>query len=228
MTYKELLQFKGTFYNDNDTHAGVEWYVEEKKDICIIRIIGTNDIVDWITNFIFFPIRHYRLKAKVHSGWYKEYVKSLIHIKTAELIKEKNYKKIIIMAHSKGCATAIFLTRYLADILENDINIETYLLASPKVGNLKFKKSIKKYNNIFIHNIQVKGDAVCKLPSNILLLFIWPYLFISSFILHKQFNFCFFWHVGKIRKIGKDNILTFKDHGFQNYKKFLISEEENE
>ena len=52
MNYDDLLQFKGTFYNDNNSNAGVEWYVEEKENELIIRISGTNSFRDWITNSV--------------------------------------------------------------------------------------------------------------------------------------------------------------------------------
>jgi hypothetical protein len=217
MNYEELLQFKGTFYNDNENNTGVEWYIEEKEKELIIRIPGTNATLDWVTNFIFFPIQYYNSNAKVHSGWYKEYIQSCINVKITEIIKKKNYKKIIIMAHSKGCATALFLTQYLAQVF--NVQIETFLLASPKVGNYRFKKLVE--NNAIVHNIQVKGDAVCKLPPNIILLFFWPYLLISNLIINKQFVFCFFWHIEEKRKIGKYNLITFKGHGFSNYKRIL-------
>jgi len=224
MNYEELLQFGGTFYNDNNNNAGVEWYVEEKENQLIIRIPGTNSFRDWITNFIFFPMSYYYPDAKVHSGWYNEYIQSGINLKMKKIIKEGAYKKVTIMGHSKGCTTALFLTQYLSLTFKSDnVKIETFLLGSPKVGNLKFKRLLEKNENAFIHNIQVRGDIVCKMPPNLILLFLLPYFF----LINKKFIFCFFWHIGhgKKIKIGKKSFITFKGHEFDNYRKLLIEEE---
>jgi predicted lipase len=160
-----------------------------------IILLGSNEMKDWIKNFLYFkkriPYEGTNPKIKVHGGFMDMYLK----VREEVLLEaEFSSKPLIVMGHSLGSALATLAS---LDIEYNTkIKPDVLFTGTPRVGNKYF---VKSFNNRLPCTIRVVrgNDIVSHVPPRI-------------------FGFD---HVGKLKKIGNKKSLHFiRDHFIQYYK----------
>ena len=183
----------------------VEGFYGKWKDGYFIMFRGTDSLLGWIRNFMFakkvIPYEGTNPEIKVHHGFLKNYlaIRENIH----KVVKECGHKKIYVHGHSMGAALT---TLCALDLQYNfpDIEIGSYVLASPKIGNEKFVESFNKRLPDFV-NIEQGSDLIPQVP---------PRFF--GFRHNGQF-----FHIGKKRRFG---IGTHKDHNWWKYYRALTDD----
>jgi len=123
----------------------IEGLYGELDSSLFITLRGSDSILDWIRNFIFFkkviPYEGTNPEIRVHAGFLKNYkiVRDFIH----ETVKKYDTNKIIIYGHSMGAAASTLMA---LDIQYNFPNKEIgcFCVGMPKIGNDAFKKSFEK------------------------------------------------------------------------------------
>jgi len=169
---------------------------------------GTDGIIDWIFNFLFWmkKVTPYKdkisnKKIKVHYGFYKNYlsIRNFIH----EKVKESNLSEVVFHGHSKGAALAALAA---LDVFVNfpQKNVGSFVLGMPKIGNSYFKESFEKRLVDFIR-IEYGSDLIPQIPPSYC-----GYLHIGNFF-----------HIGPPRRKG---IGTHKDHNWNIYFEALTKE----
>lgn len=136
---------EGTFYTFND--------------IAIISTRGTKNFAGWKSNFKFTLITDkIATKAKVEEGFRDGWksIKSYVYEKT------NNFKKIILIGHSRGSSISTIGAENLAfDFPEKEITL--CALSSPMAGNDEFVKlADKRISDIY--RIWVGTDPIVKTP----------------------------------------------------------------
>ncbi len=190
------------------TVGNVEGLVGNMDGKLLFMFRGTDGLIDWIFNFLFWmkKVTPYKdkinnKKIKVHYGFFKSYlsVRDFIH----EKVKESNLTDIVFHGHSKGAA----LTALAAlDIYINfpQKNIGAFVIGMPKLGNSHFKESFEKRIVDFIR-IDYGSDLVSQIPP-----VFFGYVHLNNFF-----------HIGPPRRKG---IGTSKDHNWNKYSMSIIEE----
>jgi predicted lipase len=130
-----------SYFSVKNTQAAIV----EKDGWTIVFCIGSNQISDWILNFLFLKKKiPYKSsgtskKIKTHSGFLKTYLN--MREWTHEQVKDK--KNVLVFGQSLGAAVA---TLAALDIKYNfsEVNLDVILCGSPRVGNAAFKESFNK------------------------------------------------------------------------------------
>lgn len=205
--------------NDNDSKRGIEGHVMEDVDrgIAYIWFDFTNHRSDWWINFnaMGVPLNRYISncliddRTVVHKGWIEAFQNIVPIIDTAIGLLGDNTKKIIITGHSLGAAMATLTSVYMG-INYRELDFETYLFGSPKVGNKDFT-TVQYMLCPDTFNIQHGDDIVPLLPYNIFF----------------PVTLCWYRHSGFIQRIG-DKRKWFrifgrfgKDHTWRSYYRAL-------
>jgi len=204
--YYDLIKVKEIFPNANYFDIGaIEGLYGQIDDYLFIMFRGSDSIIDWIRNFIFFkqviPYDGTNPEIKVHAGFLKSYksVREFVH----KIVKESNVKKIIIFGHSMGGAVSALAA---LDIQYNfsDKEIGCFTIGTPKIGNESFKKSFERRLPDY-KTASYGDDIVPQIPPK----------FFGYVDLEKFYN------IGPERKKG---IGSFKHHDWHFYDKALHDE----
>lgn len=195
----DLNRIKAVFPNANYFDLdNVEGLYGEIDDYLFITFRGSDSILDWIRNFIFFkrviPYEGTNPKIRVHSGFLKDYkiVRNFLH----DIIKMTKCTKVMFFGHSMGAAVSALAA---LDIQYNfkDKDIGCFVIGMPKLGNENFKGSFERRLPNFIR-ADYGSDLVPQIPP-------------------KMFGFAElekFFHIGPARRKG---IGTSKDHNWHLY-----------
>lgn len=159
----------------------------------IFLVLGSNDIMDWIYNFMYrfkvVPYNRDKKDIKVHKGFYKSYqlVREAIH----EYVEENGVKSVIVMGQSHGAAVATLMALDVQYNFPKTV-VGCMTTGSPRVGNKSF---VESYNKRVPNTLRFRigNDPVTTLP----------------------FKFMGFSHVSSEIRIGKGTkciFLRIKDH----------------
>lgn len=142
----DINKMKALWYGANYFDIqNMEGLYGELDGSLFITLRGSDSILDWIRNFIFFkkiiPYEGTKPEIRVHAGFLKNYkiIRNFIH----EIVRKYNFNKIIIYGHSMGATTGALMA---LDIQYNfpDKEIGCFCIGMPKLGNDAFKKSFEK------------------------------------------------------------------------------------
>jgi len=150
---------------------GVQAFVSSNKDLVIISFRGTEVaqqeeisyqemLKDWLTDLKFSFSNNEYGAGKVHSGFYRSLNEIWNDLKQhLESIGIEN-KKVFLTGHSLGGALATLA----ADRLDREgANIDSiYTFGSPRVADIKFRRSLKVKHYRVVNN----QDVVTKIPMN--------------------------------------------------------------
>jgi len=143
----DINRIKALWPNANYFDIGnIEGLYGELDDSLFITARGSDDLIDWIRNFIFFkkviPYEGTNPKIRIHAGFLKNYkiIREFIHNVV------KNYphiNKIIIYGHSMGGVIGSLMA---LDIQYNFSNKEIgcFSVGMPRLGNKAFKESFER------------------------------------------------------------------------------------
>lgn len=131
--------------------------IDEKNKYLKIIFVGTNEKKDWFTN-LNFKKHYFTEKEYIHKGCYEMFQESVKDI--YKVVKEIEFKKLIILGHSLG--------GYLAQMMAYDlfkkyqIKSNVFIFGSGLVISEEIQKQFWR-NNILIFEINLKKDIVPKL-----------------------------------------------------------------
>ena len=151
--------------------------VGERDGACAVYFRGSSNIMNWLTDFNFFPIKPYKSSSEgcedcqVHSGFYDAYNNVAADIRAAldsyQCTNTSGSKPVVISGHSLGAATAVFAGFALANEGYNVQRLYTY--GQPRVGDTKFVaafSSLMARKAIPYYRIVDYMDAVPHLPTD--------------------------------------------------------------
>lgn len=128
-----------TFSSDYDTE--VLWFPENSS----LFIRGSDSLLDWIFNLLFFPMQ----PIGFHYGFW------LKAIKLIQRLEEESIIPTTVVGHSAGGAIAQMVAFYF--------DCEAYSLASPKTSTLK-NEGFREWANEKLVIIIQENDIISKLP----------------------------------------------------------------
>ena len=153
------------FINDHKTglQTGITISRRQKRISVVFR--GTDSKLDWYYNFNFRQKLLYK-NVRVHEGFYRQLHSNgsyqlLVDVVKEQLEKYPNYE-IIVSGHSLGGALSTLFGFELSKEIQNKITI--YSFASPRVGNLNFKKKFTERKNLKHFRVTYKRDIVPSFP----------------------------------------------------------------
>lgn len=185
--YDKYLNFENVYYYEgklNENYTNVNFWILEDADKLIISFRGTEptSIYDWATD-----ATHRLVTAKniitennyegveVHEGFQLSLVQA---IESAELKYSKSssadsfgkllknliskHDRIYLTGHSLGGALSTLFSYYLAKEHPN-LDIFTYNIGSPMVGNKAFANDYKKLTNVRNYRFVFNSDLVTEL-----------------------------------------------------------------
>ena len=139
-----------TFFDDGDIQGYCE--VDSDVDLLHIHFKGSNQITDWIIDFLAIPLpfSNEQLGYTVYS------------IKAKELLKKfiGNHKNILITGYSLGGALATAVAPWVRDTYKAKVSLIT--LGAPRYAGILWK--IFYFRSIPIKRIIIIGDVVPTLP----------------------------------------------------------------
>lgn len=152
----------GTYFSVNT----VEGLYGEMDGKFLIIFRGSDGIIDWIQNFLFWKkvIPYKELgtnkKIRVHYGFYKGYmeVRDYIH----SIVRGTDLKEIVFHGHSRGAGLAALAA---LDIQFNfkEKEVGGFVIGMPRLGNSFFKDSFEKRIPTFTR-IDYGSDSISILP----------------------------------------------------------------
>ena len=118
---------------------------EKPKTIIVIAISGTHGFRDIVTDLNVFKKKFEDTDAKVHGGFYTQFLglKPMIEKRVKLILKNTTVDEILITGHSLGGAVAAMFGAYLeAKFEDQDFRVITF--GCPKPGNSDFMKLFQK------------------------------------------------------------------------------------
>jgi pimeloyl-ACP methyl ester carboxylesterase len=151
----------------------------ESGNQIIVVIEGTVNFPQWVSHSlgVFAPLFYAPLNANVNPVWLAAYLDIKAAMKTV-IDANITGKKLIVIGHSYGCATATYLSCEYAETL-GVANVSLVCIASPRVMGLFGPTSAP---DIWIR-LENQGDLVCDVPPKVFALAtstIVPNPFVSS------------------------------------------------
>ena len=160
--------------------ASKVWYNEKDKTLVVsYRGTDVNSVVDWGNNFDMKMKPAYfngKYVGKVHSGFYKHYMKDRKEINKLinQYQKEGKVSKIVFTGHSKGGALSeLAATDYKLNHKNNAAKIELITFGNPRVGDKEHAQIVNKNIKDFVRvvnmvdkngNGQAQKDIVAQMP----------------------------------------------------------------
>lgn len=124
--------------------------------------LDSNQIVDY--DFASDP------RAKIHAGWTIASLYLLPDIEhKLDSIYQRGTRQVILSGHSQGAAIATLITaslrqKQIKNLLPQDLQIKTYALAVPKVGDTYFSYDYLNHTNFWSYSLINAQDWVAQVP----------------------------------------------------------------
>ena len=154
-----------TFIDDerNGLQTGITKSSKQKR-ICIV-FRGSEELNDWYYNLMIQKV-HLKDGIRVHEGFLKQLnsnnnYRKIADILSHEISKHPDYE-IFVLGHSLGASLSTLFGYQFSKESSSLINVVSF--ASPRVGNLNFKKDFEKQSNLVHYRITNKRDIVPALP----------------------------------------------------------------
>lgn len=137
---------------------------EHNKRICVV-FRGSESRSDWYYDLSILKCR-LRDNICVHSGFYKQLFDGGVYqdivAQVKKLITEYPDFDIYTTGHSLGAALATLCGFQLAHEFENNVTVVSF--ASPRVGDLQWKRSFATKSNLHHYRVATKRDIVTAFP----------------------------------------------------------------
>ncbi len=159
----DMIQYTEKIYTEEKTADII--VNSEKKNICVV-FRGSREAVDWRRNFQF---SQHKIKGNIaiHKGFCKQLFTNnlFVHVYSRlwSLIEENPTYDLFITGHSSGGAIAT-LFGYLISLELGERQIQIISFASPRIGNLAFKREFNKRMNLKHWRITNQHDFIPKIP----------------------------------------------------------------
>ncbi|MBR8837491.1 MAG: dynamin family protein [Stigonema ocellatum SAG 48.90 = DSM 106950] len=157
--YSKIFEIEPFSYRRGDLSGFIGYFQHQDNKYITIAFRGSENIVDWLTNFQFIQAENFIGQGMVHSGFtnlvddYYSEIEKIIEIKN----NNKNLR-LLLTGHSLGGAIAILMaTRFSPSIVE-----AVYTYGAPRVGDEVFVKSYKPLH----YRVEYGNDIVPHLPLN--------------------------------------------------------------
>jgi pimeloyl-ACP methyl ester carboxylesterase len=129
-----------------DREAGTAGFVVSNDDIVVVVFRGTQDQLDWKTNFRFQFIE-LQGGARVHAGFFLAYmgIRDTLFANVKKLVKAKE-RPVYVTGHSLGGALAMMATAELSNHDERELRdciAACYTFGAPKAGDRSFDQFVK-------------------------------------------------------------------------------------
>jgi triacylglycerol lipase len=137
----------------------------KQKRLCVV-FRGSEEPRDWYHNAQFRKRRIEQNNVYVHQGFYKQLYDNGNYDKISKLLSDEIKKnpdfEVYILGHSLGASLSTLFGYIYSKETDHLITILSF--ASPRVGNLKFKKEFQKRSNLIHYRFTNKRDIVPALP----------------------------------------------------------------
>jgi triacylglycerol lipase len=139
-------------------------YMAIEKDRLVICFAGSDDWLDWISNFEFLTLDE---GMTIHAGFYdswlnfKDFVTGGVKNYIIPYVEKRIVPKLVVRGHSRGAALATLCARHIAKNI--GLPCSGIVYGSPKLGNVAYQQ---EFNTLPIDLIRVRNgfDFVCDLP----------------------------------------------------------------
>ena len=157
------IVYKFYSIDSTDLQVGITKSEVNKRITVIFR--GSESMRDWYYDLSILKTKLHD-NVYVHSGFYKQLYNENMYENLKndinDLIKEYTDYEIYITGHSLGAALATLFGYELARSIPNKVNIISF--ASPRVGNIEFKKAFDKKENLYHIRVTNNRDVVTAVP----------------------------------------------------------------
>lgn len=160
----DMIGYTEKIYNEEQKAADIV-VNQEKQYICVV-FRGSREAVDWRRNLYF---QQHRIKHEIaiHRGFCKQLFTNnlFVHIYSRlwALIDQNPTYELFVTGHSSGGAIAT-LFGYLISLELGERQLQIVSFASPRIGNLAFKRDFNKRTNLKHWRITNQYDFVPKIP----------------------------------------------------------------
>ncbi|MEH2167881.1 MAG: dynamin family protein [Nostoc sp.] len=155
----KIFEVEPFSYSRGDLSGFIGYFQYKDNKYITIAFRGSENIVDWVTNFQFTQAEDFIGQGMVHSGFanlvdkYYSEIEKLIEIK-----KNNKNLRLFLTGHSLGGAIAILMaTRFSPSIVE-----AVYTYGAPRVGDQVFVSSYQPIH----YRVEYGNDIVPHLPIN--------------------------------------------------------------
>lgn len=148
----QVLEDHNPIFLDLNNSEGVVFTKTEENCVkLIICFRGSNEVRDWIDNFMISRRKIYHsgdFYGKVHKGFYRYYknLQEIVLSHIQKFINSEEYqqkdKEIVFCGHSSGGYSV--LAAFEASFLENCPQISVYTFGSPRIGDRLFAKNFEE------------------------------------------------------------------------------------
>ncbi len=160
----DMVNLTEQIYRDENKNADIILN-SEKQYICVV-FRGTTEPVDWRRNFQFCQHK-IKNKIAIHLGFCKQlFTNNLfvnVYSRLSALLEQNPTYDLFISGHSSGGAIAT-LFGYLISPEMRDRQIQIVSFASPRIGNLAFKRDFNQRTNLKHWRITNQHDCIPKIP----------------------------------------------------------------
>ena len=157
------IVYKFYSIDSTDLQVGITKSEANKRITVIFR--GSESMRDWYYDLSILKTKLHD-NVYVHSGFYKQLYNENMYENLKndinDLIKEYTDYEIYITGHSLGAALATLFGYELARSIPNKVNIISF--ASPRVGNIEFKKAFDEKENLYHIRVTNNRDIVTAVP----------------------------------------------------------------
>lgn len=163
-TAMEMILFTETIYNEEKKSADII-VNSEKQYICVV-FCGSREYVDWRRNV---QCLQHKINGNVaiHKGFCKQLFSNNLFTNVYsglwKLMELYPTYKLFITGHSSGGALATLFGYLISrEITERKLHIVSF--ASPRIGNLAFKREFNKRTNLKHWRITNQYDFIPRIP----------------------------------------------------------------
>ena len=159
----DMIQMTETIYTEE---KAADIIVNSGKQYICVVFRGSRESVDWRRNAQFFQHK-IKNKIAIHTGFCKQLFTNnlFVHIYSQlwTLIEQNPTYELFITGHSSGGALAT-LFGYLISLELGERKLQIVSFASPRIGNLAFKRDFYKRANLMHWRITNQYDCIPKIP----------------------------------------------------------------
>lgn len=139
-------------------------YAAYEKDRLVICFAGSDDWLDWVSNFEFVTLDEgFTIHAGFYDSWlhFKDFITDLVKNYSIPYTDNNIIPSLVVRGHSRGAALATLCARHITKNI--GLPCSGIVYGSPKLGNVAYQQ---QFDALPIDFIRVRNgwDFICDLP----------------------------------------------------------------